>query len=61
MKPRELYRVIGLRADGMRDVRASNLGKETAEAVQALAQKSGLFVRVMIEKQAREEGKPPSS
>jgi hypothetical protein len=46
------YRVVCVRGDGHREVYASNLGKDTAEAVRDAALKSGRFVRVVVERQA---------
>jgi hypothetical protein len=52
------YRVVCVRGDGHREVHASNLGKETAEAVRDAAMKSGCFVRVVIERQATRNEQP---
>ena len=43
------YQVVGVRHDGTRDIRASNVTLETAEAVLSDAKKSGVFDRVSIE------------
>jgi hypothetical protein len=47
-----IYRVVGVRADGTRHMRASNVTLGTAEAIQAAARKAGEFVRVVIENPA---------
>jgi hypothetical protein len=52
------YRVIGVRANGQRELRAGDLGKETAEAVREAAMKSGLFVRVFVERQISGDRRP---
>ncbi len=51
MQVSEHHRIIGIRANGERDIRGSNLGKETAEAVRAAALESGQFVNVILERQ----------
>jgi hypothetical protein len=44
------YRVVVVHDDGHREIRASNLGRQTAEAVRDAAMKSGRFVRVSVER-----------
>ena len=43
------YRVVGIRADGARDVRASNLLKATAESLKALMKSWSEYERVVVE------------
>jgi len=51
------YRVVGIRRDGKSDVRASNLFRATAEALQAAMLASGQYKRVIVEEQPRERSK----
>jgi hypothetical protein len=51
------YRVVGIRRDGKSDVRASNLFRATAEALQAAMLASGQYKRVIVEEQQRERGR----
>jgi hypothetical protein len=49
------YRVVVVHDDGHREIRASNLGRETADAVRDAAIKSGRFVRVAVERHVVKE------
>ena len=45
------YRVVGIRRNGIRDVRSENLTRVTAEAVQVALLASRVYRRVLIERQ----------
>ena len=46
------YRVVGIRADGSRDARYSNLSWQTAEEVKIAMTRSGFYHGVIVEDQA---------
>jgi len=47
------FRVVGIRGDGTREVRASNLLKATAEALKALMESWSEYDRVVVEPSRR--------
>jgi len=53
------YRVVGIRRDGTRDVRSSNLFKVTAEAVQVALLAERRYKRVVVEREPEPSGEPP--
>jgi hypothetical protein len=52
------YRVVGIRGDGTREVRASNLLKATAEALKALMESWSEYERVVVEPQPPTKDRP---
>ncbi|MBI3861907.1 MAG: hypothetical protein HY290_08415 [Planctomycetia bacterium] len=52
------YRVIGIGSNGTREVCATNVGIETAEAIRHALLESRRYVSVLIEQQSQE---PPGS
>jgi hypothetical protein len=53
------YRVVGIRRDGTREVRSSNLFKATAEAVQVALLAEHRYKRVVVEREPEPSGEPP--